>query len=314
MDSSRDRSLQITDSIDLHLHTNCSDGTATLEELVAQCAAAGLKAISVTDHDTLGCVDAAPAVAKKHGLTIIPGVEISAKDRGKTVHLLAYFLEGPREELHQKLAFLRQARVERNTKILAKLRELGVDAQEADLLRIAGKATLGRPHIARLLMEKGKVRSIQEAFDRFLVVGGLAYFPKEELPLKEAIELIHRAGGVAAVAHPLRFQWDRPFFEEVVREWISWGLDGLEVFYSSHSDPEVSYLQKLCKRLGLLMTGGSDFHGANKPDIKVRYGFGGLHVPGTLLEPLMQRKDVILNEVKDLRHTTSKEDSSLRSE
>src|SRR5262249_28687670 len=156
---------------------------------------------------------------------------------------------------------------------------LGIKVTEEDVLARAGRATMGRPHIARALMEKGYVKSLQEAFDRYLSVSGAAYCPKEELPLREAIELLHDAGGVTSVAHPGLLKLSMEDVEEALAQWRDWGLDGIEAIYPSYSEAQAVFFHRMCDKYGLLRTGGSDFHGDNKPLIKIGVGMGGWQVP-----------------------------------
>ncbi len=279
--------------IDLQLHTTDSDGTWPWDKVLDHCLTMGLKAFAITDHDTVARHAAIRAWAKAKRALAIPGIELSTQDRGQSVHLLGYFLEGPLENLGRRLDYLRKERSVRNHKIVEKLRALGISMTEAEVLEKAGAGTVGRPHIARLLMEKGVVKSIQEAFDKYLAHGGAAYFPKEELPLREGIDLLHEAGAVTAVAHPGFLKRTAEQMEDSLREWKDWELDGIEAIYPGYSEEQRVYFHRMAGKLGFLMTGGSDFHGENKPYIKIGVGTGDLNVPDELLEPLLRRRDEI---------------------
>jgi len=284
--------------IDLQLHTTDSDGTWPWDKVLIHCQSIGLKAFAITDHDTTARRPEILAWAKTHGAEAIPGIELSTTENGQTVHLLGYFLEGPLQELEKKLVYLRKERGARNKKMIARLQQLGMDITEDDVQKVAGTGTVGRPHIARVLLQKGRVQSFQEAFDRFLSVTGLAYFPKAEIPLKEAIALLHEAGAVTSVAHPLLLKRSREELEQSLEEWRSWGMDGVEAYYPSYSPEQSAFILRLADKLGFIKTGGSDFHGENKPYIKIGIGKGSLQVPDSLLEPLYKRRDEILKRVK----------------
>jgi predicted metal-dependent phosphoesterase TrpH len=167
---------------------------------------------------------------------------------------------------------------------------LGYAVTEDELKRVAGQATVGRPHIARLLLEKGCVKSIAEAFERFLTPGGAAYFPKEEIPLREGIELLYEAGAVTSVAHPGLLKRSPDELESSMRTWKDWGLDAIEAVYPSYNQDQTAFFHRNAGKLGLLMTGGSDFHGENKPHLKIGTGTGSLNVPDAFLEPLLERR------------------------
>jgi 3',5'-nucleoside bisphosphate phosphatase len=187
--------------------------------------------------------------------------------------------------------FLKRGRGDRNKKIIHRLRDLGFSVSDEELQKVAGQGTVGRPHIARLLLEKRYVQSMKEAFDRFLSATGLAYYPKEEIPLREGIDLLHDAGCVTSVAHPLLLQRSAEELELSFKKWREWGLDALEGVYPTYKPEQVSFVQRIAQKYGFLITGGSDFHGDNKPHIKIGVGTGTLHVPDELIEPLLERKN-----------------------
>jgi 3',5'-nucleoside bisphosphate phosphatase len=279
--------------LDLQLHTTDSDGTWPWQQVLEQCLTLGLTAFAITDHDTIIRQAEIRAWAKSQKAQAIPGVELSTRESDQSVHLLGYFLEGPLERLESKLAYLRMGRGDRNKKIIERLQKLGLKVTEEELIKVAGRATVGRPHIARLLLEKGYVQSIKEAFDRYLALDGSAYFPKDELPLREGIDLLHEAGCVTSVAHPLLLNRAPDVFEASLRLWRSWGLDAVEAIYPMYKPEQSTYMVRTAEKYGYLITGGSDFHGENKPHIKIGTGTGNLNVPDGVLEPLMQRKEEI---------------------
>ncbi len=280
--------------IDLQLHTTDSDGTMPWIQVLESCLAMGLTAFAITDHDTVVRRNEILEWGQTKKANAIPGLELSTHEGGQTVHLLGYFLEGPLEKLEEKLTYLRVGRGDRNKKIIARLRALGFNITEEELLTAAGKATVGRPHIARLLLDKGYVKTIKDAFDRFLGIDGAAYFPKEEIPLREGIDLLHEAGCVTSVAHPVLLNRPAEEFEESLKVWRSWGLDAVEAIYPIYKPEQTAFMKRMADKYGYLLTGGSDFHGENKPHIKIGTGMGSLHVPDELLAPLLQRKDEVL--------------------
>lgn len=276
--------------IDLQIHTTDSDGTWAWDKVLAHCMEMGLKAFAITDHDTVIRRDEILEWGKKHNQMAIPGIELSTTERGQTVHLLGYFLDGPLEKLKKKLDYLNQARSNRNDQIVNKLKALGHDVTVEEVRAIAGTGTMGRPHIARLLMNKGIVKSMPEAFDRYLALNGAAYFPKEEVPLRDAIDELHQAGAVTSVAHPGLLKRTPSELETSLQEWRDWGLDAVEAIYPSYKENQISFFERMSAKYGFLKTGGSDFHGENKPYIKIGTGTGQLNVPDELLEPLLERR------------------------
>jgi hypothetical protein len=274
--------------IDLHSHTDRSDGTFTPAELVVEAVRVGLHALAITDHDTMGGCDAALPHAKDAGLDLVCGIELSTKYKGQSVHLLGYFPNGgPSHEFRAWLDFLLESRRDRNRRLIAKLQSLGVDITLEDVEN-KGRTLTARPHFARVLVEKGYVKDLQEAFDVYLDESAKGYVQRQDVPIGEAIERIAAAGGVSSLAHPVRVvknDWEK--LAEFVGDFAVMGLGAIEVYHSDHSPENVSYYQSLARRFHLGVTGGSDFHGANKPSIALGTGYrGNLCVPDELLEEL----------------------------
>lgn len=268
--------------IDLHTHSTASDGTLTPTELMRAAKMAGLSAIALTDHDTFDGLPEARAEAQRQGVELVPGCELSLDYGGRPTHLLALFVdERPGHVVHE-LTRVRKARAVRNLTMLEKLRSVGVHLRLAEVERHA-TGVVGRPHMAQAMLAQGVVRSFEEAFTRFLGSGGLAYVPKAKLTPKEAIEAIHADGGLAVLAHPYLLSQQQRQIEAMLMELAALGLDGVEVYYTEHSDKYTELVAKLAQRLGLLMSGGSDFHGAVKPGVALGKGRGGLFVRGELL-------------------------------
>ncbi|MFN0118382.1 MAG: PHP domain-containing protein [Elusimicrobiota bacterium] len=278
--------------IDLQLHTTDSDGTWTWDKVLQTCLDMKLKAFAITDHDTIDRHEEIKAWGKKNNAMVIPGIELSTKEKGQTVHLLGYFLDGSKVNLEQRLKYLREERIVRNGKMIRKLQSVGVAINEEEVLSISGHAPMGRPHIARVLLNKGIVQSIPEAFERFLSPTGSAYFPKEEIPLKEGINLLQEAGAVTSVAHPGLLRRSGEELEKSLTVWKEWGLDGLEAIYPMYNEYQTSFFDRMCTKYDFIRTGGSDFHGENKPQIKIGVGAGNFSVPDELLEPLLSKRKI----------------------
>ncbi len=276
--------------IDLHTHTVNSDGSVTPEELVRLAAREGASAVAITDHDTVKGLAEGRTAAERIGIEFINGIEISAEYSPGTMHILGYYIDDNSSDLKMRLEALKQARDRRNPEIANRLQSLGLDIDYEEVARLAGNEIVGRPHFARLMVERGYVESIQEAFNRFLAKGAAAYVEKERFSPTESISLIHDAGGVAVLAHPyqLKLSSNRET-EEMISNLAAIGLDGIEAVYSRHSDLQRNEYSRIAKQYGLLITGGSDYHGTYKPDINLVKGLGDLRVPYELLEEIKAR-------------------------
>lgn len=274
--------------IDLHTHTTHSDGSDTPEEVVEKAARSGAVALAITDHDTVSGLARGGSAARQLGVEFVDGIEISAEYSPGTMHLLGYCIDGA--VIEADLVELKEARDQRNPQIATRLQELGMDIPYEEVQALAGGEVVGRPHFARLMMQKGYVQSIQDAFNRFLAKGTPAYVEKLRLSPEKAIDLIHRAGGVAVLAHP--YQLKLPSLEDVdnlAGELAGMGLDGIEAVYSRHSEKERTDYAEIARRHELLVTGGSDYHGTYKPDLNLVTGKGDLAVPYRLLEEIKAR-------------------------
>jgi predicted metal-dependent phosphoesterase TrpH len=257
------------DFVDLHSHSTASDGTLEPAAVVQLAVKNGLSALSLTDHDTIAGIAPAQAEAARLGLDFLPGIEISAQfPHPGTLHLLGYGVDPNSACLTEMTRSLRAGRDDRNPKIIARLRELHVDISMEEVEKQAGGDVIGRPHIAAILLRKGYVSSIKQAFDKYLAPGGVAYFDKERLEPSRALEMIHESGGLPVLAHPVQLctQNDAEL-ERIVKDLIDLGLAGIEVIHSDHTPPLVEKYGALADKLHLLRTGGSDFHGDNKSGI-----------------------------------------------
>jgi predicted metal-dependent phosphoesterase TrpH len=276
--------------IDLHSHTTASDGTDSPAELVARAAAVGLEALAITDHDTFTGYEEALPYAKSANLDLHCGIEISTRHLGKTIHLLGYFFNAPpTREFQDWVIFMQRTRRERNVKLIAKLQSLGLDI-ELDEVEGIGRSMTGRPHFALVLMKKGYVASVQEAFKAYLGDEASAHVERESVALAEAIRMVNGAGGLSVLAHPIRLgKRDHEQEEVLIADLCSAGLRGIEVWHSDHRPSDCERYERYAHTYGLAMTGGSDFHGYVKPNIELGTGIAGnLSVPRSVLDALRQ--------------------------
>lgn len=245
--------------IDLHLHTTASDGRLSPAQLVARASAAGLTTISVTDHDTVAAIAEVTAAAAAVNVRVVPGIEITAVDEGRDVHMLGYFFDPLSTTLAWVLEHQRALRVARVREIGVKLAALGMPIDvESVLLAAAARpgSSVGRPQVARELVRAGYVTTVQDAFDMWLASGRPAFMPRAGPSPAAIVNTIHEAGGVASIAHPAVTKRD-----ELIAPLVAHGMDAIEVYHSDHSPEDQQRYQAMAKRLGALVSGGSDFHG-----------------------------------------------------
>lgn len=279
--------------VDLHCHSTASDGTFSPAEVVRLAKQNNLGGLALTDHDTIGGLEEAAEEARKLGIDFIPGIEISAEWPAGTMHLLGYGVDIHSPILTDMTRRLIEGRDNRNPQIIAKLQELDVSIAMAEVEREAGGNVIGRPHIAAILMRKGYVGSIKEAFDKYLAPGGLAYFDKERLTSKEAVGMILQSGGLPVLAHPIQLKYGNDAqLERIVKDLLDMGLAGIEVLHSDHDAAMVEKYTRLADRFGLLKTGGSDFHGTNKKNIGLGLA-NGRRIPRAFFDELLSRHRVM---------------------
>lgn len=269
---------------DLHVHTTASDGTFSPRQLVEYAKEKGLAGIGITDHDTTDGIEEAIVTGRKLGIEIIPGVEINTEFAGKEVHVLGYYFDRNSNSLQTLFATLRSERTRRMERILAKLSSLDIEIQADEVLREAGAGAVGRPHVARILLRKGIVRDMREAFDRFLGRGGAAFVERYKLHPADAIRQILQAGGVPILAHPGLVGKDA-----LIEEMIPAGLMGIEVAHPDHSSALRERYAHLADRLNLIATGGSDFHGAGAEH---RGDLGSVTVAQPVIRQLQEKSRV----------------------
>lgn len=275
--------------IDMHTHSTASDGTDSPSELVKKAADAGLSALALTDHDTLRGLDEAECSARDARLEFIRGCEISTSTDQGSMHILGLWL--PREcgILDGFLTTLQNGRNNRNELMIAKLRALGIDIS-MDEVKAKAKSSVGRPHMAELLVEKGYVETSDEAFSKYLGINGKAYVPKVSPRPEQAVRILRDLGASAVIAHPLLRPRPDGWLDALVRDLARAGLDGLEAWHTAQNDKESRTIIALAERYGLGLTGGSDYHGKNKPAISLGTGTGSLAVPAFVLTKFKERR------------------------
>jgi 3',5'-nucleoside bisphosphate phosphatase len=286
--------ISFADGVDLHAHTSASDGSLSPTELVRKAASLGLRAIAVTDHDTIGGLLEARGAAESLGaIEFVPGVELSTEDDTGRFHMLGYLFDQDNAELAETLEELRARRAARNVKIMAKVREYSLPLTWDDVMAEVkeGGEVVGRPHIAAAMLKNGIVQTRQEAFDKWLAMGAPLYFSKGGLTPADAAALLHRAGGISVMAHPALTKWADPAaLEPYLATLKQQGIDGLEVYYSQHSPEQIEAYGGISDRLGLVKTGGSDFHGDPKPHVPLGIAAYGGAAPYSVLEGLKAYK------------------------
>jgi predicted metal-dependent phosphoesterase TrpH len=274
--------------IDLHTHSTASDGKLTPAELMRHAKAMGVEVIALTDHDTLSGLEEAFEEAEKVGIELIPGVEISAENNPGTLHMLGYYVDPSDAELVETLSWLRGGRDDRNHMILVKLAELGCPLQWDEVAALAGGESMGRPHIATAMLNRGYVSSFNDAFDRYLGKGGAAYTDRDKMTPEIAVERIRSAGGLPVLAHPQTLSLSDDELSDLLGRLASMGLAGVEVYYYSHSEEETALYLSLARKYGLIATGGSDFHGPGMIETRLGVGRGNMNIPRSVADDLRQ--------------------------
>ncbi len=266
--------------VDLHIHTTASDGKLSPAEIVKKAAGLGLETIAISDHDTVnGIIPALTAACVYPKLTVIPAVELSTDVPSGEIHVLGYYIDYTNQEFEADLTRMRTSRLERAHKIIEKLQNLGIKIDYSRVQEIAGDGTLGRPHIAQAMLEKGYIQEFKEAFNKYIGHGGPAYVERDKLTPAEAVQLIINTGGLPVLAHPLT----AGNVETMIIELKAAGLVGMEVYYAAYSFEEVSPLLGLAYKHGLIATGGTDYHGIENNSETI---MGGVDVPVKAVEQL----------------------------
>ncbi len=266
--------------VDLHIHTNYSDGFHSPEEIIIKAKNHGFEAISITDHDNLSGIKEASEKGDEIGIEVIPGVEISSDIKDREIHILGYFVQTDSIELERYLNFFREERLKRAVRIVNKLNLLGLSITIDDVMQKAKNSAVGRPHIAQAMLEKGLTSNFYEAFNKYIGNNGPAYEKKVHISPQSAFKIINDAGGLSFIAHPGYME------ESLLKELIDEGVDGIEVIHSSHSQQQVKFYRGIVNEYFLLESGGSDFHGGKREDDK---NFGTYYTKYSVIEAMRKR-------------------------
>lgn len=285
-------------TIDLHVHSNFSDGSESTEKLIELATAANLAAFALTDHDTTNGYKSLYEASSKHNaglpkeeqLEVLPGVEISAAYKNGDIHILGLLVDPNDSEFNALLKSAEKERIARNIKMVDNLKNAGLDISYEEIVASAPDSIITRAHFGKYLVEKGIVSDYPSAFEKYLGDNTPYYVARKFTSPKDAIEGIIKSGGVPVLAHPIIYRLPIKELEALVDTLISYGLRGIETLYSSHSKQDENYLRGLAKRKGLIITGGSDFHGKPKPAINMGIGRGNLKIPYSILESLREEQ------------------------
>ncbi|MDE7312724.1 MAG: PHP domain-containing protein [Eubacterium sp.] len=277
--------------IDMHVHSSASDGTFSPRALLAEAKKAGLCAMALTDHDTMDGVEEAAAAAKELGIELVPGVEISTEYHGREIHVLGYYVSPQYPRLKAMLEEFRDFRATRNERMVERLQEEGFSITMEALVQKFPDSVLTRAHVARYLCETGQLPDIRTAFGEYLGENCRCYIQRPKISPVEAVTLILEAGGIAVLAHPVLCNLPEEELRQMILEMKQAGMCGLEAVYSENTADDELHMRSLAEEFGLLISGGSDFHGKNKPDIKLGTGKGNLYIPYAFLQRFKDFKD-----------------------
>ncbi len=275
--------------IDLHTHSLKSDGSMTPAEVVREAKRAGLSAIALSDHDTVDGLPEAIEEGRKIGVEVVPAIEFSVQSKTET-HILGYFIDYENPELQETLKEVVDLRIERNHVTTQRLNELGFDITLEEVRALAPNNFVGRAHFARVLMDKGYTQSVKEGFDKYMSAGQYAYCEKQRLTAKDAVTLIKKCGGLSFVAHPHLIKISDEELEEFLKELKGYGLDGIEGYYTDYTPEMQEKFQAMAKKLGLMISGGTDFHAQMKPHISIGTGLGNMKIPYEVLERIKEKR------------------------
>lgn len=275
--------------IDLHTHSLKSDGSMTPAEVVREAKRAGLSAIALSDHDTVDGLPEAIEEGRKIGVEVVPAIEFSVQSKTET-HILGYFIDYENPELQKTLKEVVDLRIERNYVTTQRLNELGFDITLEEVRALAPNNFVGRAHFARVLMDKGYTQSVKEGFDKYMSAGQYAYCEKQRLTAKDAVTLIKKCGGLSFVAHPHLIKISDEELEEFLKELKGYGLDGIEGYYTDYTPDMQEKFQAMAKKLGLMISGGTDFHAQMKPHISIGTGLGNMKIPYEVLKKIKEKR------------------------
>ena len=264
---------------DLHIHTYYSDSTFSPEEVLSAAGDKALSAIAICDHDTTEGIEPCINIGDTKKIEVIPGIELTVEKPDAEIHILGYMIDWRLEWLQKKLKIIQEGRIDRIHKMIEKLGSEGIKIDAAEVLGISGRGSVGRLHLARAILKSGTAKSFREIFEKYLGFGRSCYVPNIKFEPKEAIEMVIEAGGIPVVAHPGIMQKD-----EYIKELVDYGLKGIEVYHTDHNSSTTRHYEELARSLGLLMTGGSDCHGAGKGRVLI----GTVRVPYEMVEKLKE--------------------------
>ena len=277
--------------VDLHVHSNKSDGSLSPSDLVLEAKKKGLAAFALTDHDTVDGIDEAMAAAKGSGVTVIPGIELSTEYEGKDIHIVGLFIDKEQPAFCDKIQEFVDSRILRNQKMCQKLTEAGCPLTFEELTAEYPDAVITRAHFSKILLKKGYVKSLKEAFERYVGDHAPCFMPREKITPVDAVRLILDAKGIPVLAHPLLYGMGKDRLQILVDRLKAVGLEAIEAVYCTYSPSEEAQMRELAKKNGLLISGGSDFHGSAKPGLEMGTGYGKLYVSGEILDALKKRKE-----------------------
>ncbi len=271
--------------IDLHTHSLKSDGSMTPAEVVREAKKAGLSAIALSDHDTVDGLPEAIAEGRKIGVEVIPAIEFSVQSKTEN-HILGYFIDYTNPKLIQMLKEVVDLRIRRNHVTTQRLNELGFDITLEEVRALAPNNFVGRAHFARVLMDKGYIETVKEGFDKYMSVGKYAYCEQQRLTAKDAVELIAECGGISFLAHPHLTKLPDDELKEFLAELKGYGLCGIEGYYTDYTPEMQAKYHAIAEEMGLMISGGTDFHAAMKPHISIGTGLGNMKIPYSVLEEM----------------------------
>ncbi len=276
--------------IDLHVHSTASDGTLSPAELVQEAKKAGLAAIAVTDHDSVGGIREALDAGNVYGLEVVPGIELSTEYADTEIHVVGLFIDPDNHLLNEQIRAFVDNRDNRNLKIIEKLQAAGFSITAEEIYRRNPGSVIARPHIARYLVDTEQAKDVKTVFNKYIGDGCPCFVDRFKITPMRAVELIHAAGGTAVLAHPCLYKMSRETLIRMIEEMLIPGLDGIEAVYSCNQGSDEKDYREIAEKYGLLLSGGSDFHGANKPHIHLGTGRGNLHVPYEFLEQIKESR------------------------
>ncbi len=282
--------------IDLHVHSDKSDGSLSPSDLVSYAIKQGVSAFALTDHDTVDGIDDAIAASKGTSVTVIPGIELSTAYEGKDIHIVGLFIDKEQPAFRERIGRFANARINRNLEMCDKLTEYGMPITYDELTAAFPNAVITRAHYARLMMQKGYVKSLKEAFERYIGDYGPCFIPRKKITPEEGVRFILSANGLPVLAHPMQYGMGDARLQQLIDSLKEAGLVAMEAIYCTHTPSEEAKLCKLAKENGLLISGGSDFHGKAKPGLELGTGYGRLHVPQEVLDNLIAKKNELFSE------------------